>query len=565
MSAVVRAFRAKRSRPQPWQNHELAEFYRVIDILGRSGLGVVPDMGVSDEGEPWFAFCRADTGEVIVHCARIDGCFIATSLSFNEVFYGNELRDVVNSILKSKHFAAVTPVADKRLYLHPAAVFTAFIAAALLLSHHAHATDANSGPAGGSSTDSAAFLKFLTAIKAALADGGAAGIFSAANEPAYFSEPNGFDAPISLGALMAASLAVLPTGDLPDVQGPSPNNDTSITPSDAPMHYFLQSFLSAMVLSELNHNTPIVPPDGSSSGTTDGVLPNFHGLNLTPSSGQTPLFAQADSTLQTTNSQPAFLASVDSSGDLHFNYISPPSLHAGTFVVMDQSVPAVQQTLTPAGHVFDIAEITPIALAIFTGTSSQIEDTGTPPPPPPAPHVSTDVINAASANGAADPTPTTTSDDTENTITTLPTTISSPPPTDDPPDTTVPDSQPTNAAVTPNMIFMGTNPVLGLEQLVDYALGYHPINAPLTESALLATTLTSYTAGGAALPVLVVFDSATVKQPVFELTSGIFFVDDHQLGVGQVQAPVANLVTVDLGSGGTMTLLGVIDPVHTIF
>jgi hypothetical protein len=597
----------------------LAEFYRVIDILGRAGLGVVPDMGISDEGDPWFAFCRAETGEVVVHCARIDGCFIATSISFGEVFYGSELRDVVNSILKSKHFASVTPVADKRLYLHPAAVFTAFIAAALLLSqHHAHAADANSAPAGSPSGDGAAFLKFLAAIKTALTDAGATGNFStAAGEPLAPGDANSLDAPISLGALMSAALAVLPITDPLDDQGALPNFGASDPAHANAAALLLSASVPSSLLLAAAHDTAILPPSDASASDTSATVPNVHGLDLTSLLNDSLPLAPTDGAAHG-NSQPSFLASVDGSGDVHFSYIPAPLLHNATFAVtatggggggggtgggsvggpeivatVDQALPAVQQTLTPAGHVFDISDITTTALAVFAGTTPSAAA-------PPAPtNASTDPAGSISGDSSAkdsslDPstpatTDTTVTDTTAATDTTTPAgpgvdpTGTAPSDTTDPAgstvistptvtagsttdgsfDTSVPASP--TAAVTPSTIVMGTDPVLGLEQLTDYALGNHPLHAPLAESALLQTALTSFAATGAGLPILVVFDSTDVNLPVFQLSTNVFFVDDHELGVTPAQAAASDLVTVDLGDGGTMTLLGVLHPTHAIF
>jgi hypothetical protein len=39
-----------------WSNQELAEFYRISDIMRKSGLAVDMDKGLSDEGEPWAVF-----------------------------------------------------------------------------------------------------------------------------------------------------------------------------------------------------------------------------------------------------------------------------------------------------------------------------------------------------------------------------------------------------------------------------------------------------------------------------------------------------------------------------
>ena len=45
----------------------------------RQGFSVATEQGVSDEGEPWFVFCRADNEEVIAHFARIDGEYVIVS------------------------------------------------------------------------------------------------------------------------------------------------------------------------------------------------------------------------------------------------------------------------------------------------------------------------------------------------------------------------------------------------------------------------------------------------------------------------------------------------------
>ena len=60
-----------------WTNQELAEFYRVSDIMAQAGLEVDSESGLSDEGDPWFVYVRSDTGDVIAHFAIIDGTFIA--------------------------------------------------------------------------------------------------------------------------------------------------------------------------------------------------------------------------------------------------------------------------------------------------------------------------------------------------------------------------------------------------------------------------------------------------------------------------------------------------------
>ena len=45
----------------------------------QSGLSVTTDRGISDEGDPWFVFCREDNDEVIAHFARIDCEYVVAS------------------------------------------------------------------------------------------------------------------------------------------------------------------------------------------------------------------------------------------------------------------------------------------------------------------------------------------------------------------------------------------------------------------------------------------------------------------------------------------------------
>lgn len=77
MAAVVIGFEAWESTRHPWRNRELAEFYRIIDNFGQAGIAVEPDMGISDEGDPWFVLCRANSNEVIVHLTRSRDQYIA--------------------------------------------------------------------------------------------------------------------------------------------------------------------------------------------------------------------------------------------------------------------------------------------------------------------------------------------------------------------------------------------------------------------------------------------------------------------------------------------------------
>jgi hypothetical protein len=116
---------------QNWTNEELAELFRVVDILGRAGVAIDTDMGLSDEGEPWFAFCRADTGDVIVHFSRIDGQFVAVSATTDTVVRGSNFRRVAETLVNRQPLILPAPSSGQKLFLHPAVILTALVATTL--------------------------------------------------------------------------------------------------------------------------------------------------------------------------------------------------------------------------------------------------------------------------------------------------------------------------------------------------------------------------------------------------------------------------------------------------
>jgi len=141
LSANVFAFPNRGKGPQPWTNDELAELYRVVDLLGRAGLSVATDIGMSDEGDPWFVFCRADNEEVIAHFARIDGIFVAASIAVDETYRGANFRQIVDRMVSSQPLVVPSPGPGSRLLLHPVVLLTAFVATALAHSEKMMAQD----------------------------------------------------------------------------------------------------------------------------------------------------------------------------------------------------------------------------------------------------------------------------------------------------------------------------------------------------------------------------------------------------------------------------------------
>ena len=46
----------RKDRRSDWNNQEVADFYRAVDILKKAGLDTEVDLGLTDEGDPWFVF-----------------------------------------------------------------------------------------------------------------------------------------------------------------------------------------------------------------------------------------------------------------------------------------------------------------------------------------------------------------------------------------------------------------------------------------------------------------------------------------------------------------------------
>ncbi|MBS7699044.1 MULTISPECIES: hypothetical protein [unclassified Chelatococcus] len=154
MASNVAQLFSFRPRSNDWSNQELAEFYRVEASLVQAGLLVDTDRGITDENEPWFVFCNSETGDVIIHFARIDGAYVAASGAFDGVLRGRDFRSVVEALL-SRH-PLVMPKARDNIRLHPSSLLVALVATAFfkLSDVDAQASEANhKGSDGGSSRE----------------------------------------------------------------------------------------------------------------------------------------------------------------------------------------------------------------------------------------------------------------------------------------------------------------------------------------------------------------------------------------------------------------------------
>lgn len=152
-----------------WTQQELAEFYRVEDALLQGGFAVTTDRGVSDEGDPWFVVCRADTEEVIAHFARIDREYVIASNLQPGPAYGRDFRALVRGMLESHPLTLpIRRNQGQKVLLHPATLLVALLATAYMISSEKElSTDGHVKSASIASLLIEKFAIFAAAILAA--------------------------------------------------------------------------------------------------------------------------------------------------------------------------------------------------------------------------------------------------------------------------------------------------------------------------------------------------------------------------------------------------------------
>src|SRR5665213_3322543 len=141
MSGRVLSFLRRNVLPD-WSTRELAEFYRVESALLQAGLLVFSDRGVTDEGDPWFVFCRAEDDEVIVHFARIGGRYLISAPAYGGDVTGYDFRALVCGLVERHPILQPARQRDN-VTLHPSALLVVLVASALLkMAHTAEAASA---------------------------------------------------------------------------------------------------------------------------------------------------------------------------------------------------------------------------------------------------------------------------------------------------------------------------------------------------------------------------------------------------------------------------------------
>ena len=547
MAAVVIAFEAYKPNPQrPWLNHELAELYRAVDILTRAGMSIVTDMGMSDEGDPWFAFCRPDNGDVIVHCARINGLFVATSIAIEQVFRGANFREVIESIVRHEPLRVPLTNASNKLYLHPIMVLAAFVATALLCSKKADAHDLHAAVVSLTPHDAPASAKGLAALKATLGNFLSSISSSVAETTRQALAQNEAEPLIPLAALAAAAVGVISsaidTGLIDQsfltIAGVPATATVVSAPSSAMLSAF-QPILDSLVAGSggalAAPSDPQAPPAAVKVADTLDHAGPAATLLTAPIQPQAPA---ADA--MTAHDDAAATASALAA----HNFVPAMAPHEAalasstTTAAAAPSSSSVSQApgvaLETSYQVYDGYQLTSEALQVFVldpkaGHHGSVSP-GATISGAPAPNAGTIAGSAAGApsSSAADGVA----------------------------------ASPTQAGA-PTII---KDPEAIVSALVDFATsGQHVVAGDLHPTAVLNEILNTYTTANPGPLKLVIFDSQALLYQVFSFMPGVLFVDEHEFAAGQnFTASAGDPITVDTASGGTVTVLGVISVDHVL-
>ena len=142
MSANVIQLERIFRRSWDWSTRELSEFYRVESALIQAGLKIDTERGLTDEGDPWFAFCRSDDGEVVVHIARIGGVYVLAGPSYEGIATGSDIAALVRDLVTRHSLIQMRGGAtgqSAKIFLHPAALLIAVVATAFFKTTEARA------------------------------------------------------------------------------------------------------------------------------------------------------------------------------------------------------------------------------------------------------------------------------------------------------------------------------------------------------------------------------------------------------------------------------------------
>jgi hypothetical protein len=160
LGPVLDYWRSRAGKPAPevrdWTQSELAQFYRVEWALSQAGIGIETDRGLSDEGDPWFAFCRASDAEVVIHIAREGGIYLLAGFLSDRIQRGRDFGELVERLLAEHPAKSIDKRGESNVVMHPATLLALLVSIAFLQSNEGkaetisdHADDANDVRAAG--------------------------------------------------------------------------------------------------------------------------------------------------------------------------------------------------------------------------------------------------------------------------------------------------------------------------------------------------------------------------------------------------------------------------------
>jgi hypothetical protein len=127
LGSQVIAFLRPTRRGSDWTLEEIAELYRIEHALLQARISLQTDRGVTDEGDPWFVFCRSD-GEVLVHITRSDGQYYLYSSGLSSPLTGRLFTELSKSFVQQIPLQFPLRRADGvQLFVHPAAMLAIII------------------------------------------------------------------------------------------------------------------------------------------------------------------------------------------------------------------------------------------------------------------------------------------------------------------------------------------------------------------------------------------------------------------------------------------------------
>jgi hypothetical protein len=124
--AQLFSFARKAERQPDWSQSEIAELYRIEHALLQASFVLETDRGVTDEGDPWFVFCRGD-GEVLVHITRVEGQYHLFSAALARPLSGRLISELSKSFVERVPVLSPVRRGDTKVFVHPASMLAILI------------------------------------------------------------------------------------------------------------------------------------------------------------------------------------------------------------------------------------------------------------------------------------------------------------------------------------------------------------------------------------------------------------------------------------------------------